>query len=52
VSGALIEETNVDRIASIDLAMYQVPLKAAVSDAKVLTGRQKPLAHIGMLSTH
>lgn len=40
----------VDPIKRLEVALYQVPLKHAVSDAKVLTGRQKPLSHIGMLT--
>lgn len=39
-----------DPIKQLTVALYQVPLKNAVSDAKVLTGRQKPLSHIGMLT--
>jgi L-alanine-DL-glutamate epimerase-like enolase superfamily enzyme len=39
----------VDRIQRVEVALYQVPLKVAVSDAKVLTGRQRPLSHIGLL---
>ena len=43
---------NVDRIEHVEVALYKVPLKVAVSDAKVLTGKQKPLSHIGMLTAH
>ena len=39
-----------DPIKHVEVSLYQVPLKKAVSDAKVLTGRQKPLTHIGMLT--
>ena len=39
-----------DPIRQLEVCLYQVPLKTAVSDAKVLTGRQKPLSHIGMLT--
>lgn len=39
-----------DPIKQLTVALYQVPLKNAVSDAKVLTGCQKPLSHIGMLT--
>ena len=38
-----------DRIAHVDVALYQVPLKKPASDAKVLTGRQRPLSHISLL---
>ena len=39
-----------DPIRTVEVALYQVPLAKAVSDAKVLTGRQKPLAHVDMLT--
>ncbi|MDD2882277.1 MAG: mandelate racemase/muconate lactonizing enzyme family protein [Rhodoferax sp.] len=39
-----------DRVKHVEVSLYQVPLKTPVSDAKVLTGRQKPLSHIGMLT--
>jgi len=39
-----------DPIKTVEIALYQVPLKNPVSDAKVLTGRQKPLAHVDMLT--
>jgi len=32
-----------DPIKPIEMSLYLVPLKVSVSDAKVLTGRQKPL---------
>jgi L-alanine-DL-glutamate epimerase-like enolase superfamily enzyme len=35
-----------DRIASIELSHVVLPLAAPVSDAKVLTGRQKPLTEV------
>lgn len=38
-----------DTIQTVDVALYQVPLRHALSDAKVLTGRQKPLAAVDML---
>jgi len=40
----------VDPIKHVEVALYQVPLGKAVSDAKVLTGRQRPLSHVGMLT--
>ncbi|NML48304.1 mandelate racemase/muconate lactonizing enzyme family protein [Ramlibacter sp. G-1-2-2] len=39
-----------DPIQTVEVALYQVPLKKAVSDAKVLTGRQRPLAHVDLLT--
>ncbi|SEH00134.1 L-alanine-DL-glutamate epimerase [Nonomuraea solani] len=39
-----------DRIASVRLGHYAVPLAFAVSDAKVATGRQRPLTHIDVLT--
>jgi L-talarate/galactarate dehydratase len=39
-----------DRVKHVEVSLYQVPLKAAVSDAKVLTGRQRPLSHVAMLT--
>src|SRR5258706_1563171 len=39
-----------DRIQYVEVGLYQVPLKQAVSDAKVLTGRQKPLSHVALLT--
>lgn len=38
-----------DRIKHVEVSLYQVPLKSPVSDAKVLTGRQRPLSHVAML---
>ena len=39
-----------DRIIRIELGLYDVPLAFAVSDAKVLTGRQKPMAEVSVLT--
>jgi L-alanine-DL-glutamate epimerase-like enolase superfamily enzyme len=39
----------VDPIKTIEVTLNQVPLKQALSDAKVLTGRQRPLAHVDLL---
>lgn len=44
------DETHMDTIRKVELALYQVPLKQALSDAKVLTGRQQPLAHVDLLT--
>src|SRR5690349_15388875 len=38
-----------DRIAWIKLSLILLPLKAPISDAKVLTGRQRPLTEVAML---
>jgi L-alanine-DL-glutamate epimerase-like enolase superfamily enzyme len=38
-----------DRIGRIDLSLILLPLAAPISDAKVLTGRQKPLTEVAML---
>jgi L-talarate/galactarate dehydratase len=39
-----------DTIRKVELGLYQVPLKQALSDAKVLTGRQQPLSHVDLLT--
>lgn len=39
-----------DPIKTVEVALYQIPLKQPLSDAKVLTGRQKPLAQVDMLT--
>lgn len=38
-----------DRITAITLSLAFVPLATPISDAKVLTGRQKPLTRVAML---
>lgn len=38
-----------DRIESIDLSLVILPLAAPISDAKVLTGRQRPLTEIAFI---
>ena len=38
-----------DAISKVHISLVRVPLEAATSDAKVLTGRQKPLTEIGLL---
>ncbi|MBJ7221051.1 MULTISPECIES: L-talarate/galactarate dehydratase [unclassified Brenneria] len=40
---------NIDRIRCIKLSSVTVPLKSAVSDAKVLTGRQNALKDVSLL---
>jgi L-talarate/galactarate dehydratase len=41
--------TRNDRIASVKLSLVYLPLAAPISDAKVLTGRQKPLTEVAFL---
>ena len=38
-----------DRISSLKISSCYLPLANPVSDAKVLTGRQKPMTEIAML---
>jgi L-alanine-DL-glutamate epimerase-like enolase superfamily enzyme len=40
---------NTDPIQSVEVSLCRVPLPQAVSDAKVSTGRQKPLTHVDLL---
>lgn len=42
-------EATMDAIAHIRLSLIFLPLKSPISDAKVLTGRQKPLTEVAML---
>ncbi|SDL25398.1 galactarate dehydratase /L-talarate dehydratase [Glycomyces sambucus] len=42
-------EASTDRIASVRISHTVLPLKGAISDAKVLTGRQKPLTEVPFL---
>jgi len=42
-------DTAPDRIARLDLSLVFLPLKAPISDAKVTTGRQKPLTEVAFL---
>nr|WP_042198740.1 mandelate racemase/muconate lactonizing enzyme family protein [Kibdelosporangium sp. MJ126-NF4]CEL23524.1 L-talarate dehydratase @ Galactarate dehydratase [Kibdelosporangium sp. MJ126-NF4]CTQ89138.1 L-talarate dehydratase @ Galactarate dehydratase (EC 4.2.1.42) [Kibdelosporangium sp. MJ126-NF4] len=41
--------TTIDRISRIRISSVTLPLPAAISDAKVLTGRQQPMTEIAML---
>ena len=41
--------SSVDRIARIEVSLAFLPLKQPVSDAKVSTGRQKPLTEVAFL---
>jgi L-talarate/galactarate dehydratase len=38
-----------DRIASVTLSSVTLPLPTAISDAKVLTGRQRPMTEVALL---
>ncbi len=38
-----------DPIQRVTISLCQVPLQRPVSDAKVLTGRQRPLSHVALL---
>jgi hypothetical protein len=42
-------EVSQDRITWVGLSLALLPLKSPISDAKVLTGRQKPLNEIAIL---
>ena len=42
-------EASTDAISSVTLSLAFLPLAAPVSDAKVLTARQKPLTEIAVL---
>ena len=41
--------TPADRISSIRLSSCYLPLATPISDAKVFTGRQKPMTEVAML---
>ncbi|MEB3371469.1 L-talarate/galactarate dehydratase [Saccharopolyspora mangrovi] len=43
------ESATLDRITGIELSSVTLPLPTAISDAKVLTGRQKPMTEVAML---
>ncbi|MFI0814719.1 mandelate racemase/muconate lactonizing enzyme family protein [Streptomyces sp. NPDC021098] len=42
-------EASTDRVSAIRLSLVYLPLRAPISDAKVLTGRQKPLTEVAFL---
>ncbi|AXG81275.1 L-talarate/galactarate dehydratase [Streptomyces paludis] len=42
-------EASLDRISAVRVSLVRLPLHAPISDAKVLTGRQKPLTEIAFL---
>jgi L-talarate/galactarate dehydratase len=48
-AGMAVGEASTDRIEWIKLSLVSLPLAAPISDAKVLTGRQKPLTEIAFL---
>jgi L-alanine-DL-glutamate epimerase-like enolase superfamily enzyme len=48
-AGLAVGEASTDSIAWIKLSLVSLPLAAPISDAKVLTGRQKPLTEIAFL---
>jgi L-talarate/galactarate dehydratase len=48
-AGLVAGEAMADRITWIKLSLIFLPLTAPISDAKVLTGRQKPLTEIAFL---
>lgn len=49
LAGLAPGEATTDRIAWVKLSLILLPLKAPISDAKVLTGRQRPLTEVAML---
>jgi L-alanine-DL-glutamate epimerase-like enolase superfamily enzyme len=49
VAGLTAGEATTDRIAWVKTSLVFLPLAAPISDAKVLTGRQKPLTEIAFL---
>jgi L-talarate/galactarate dehydratase len=49
LAGLAPGEATTDIIAHIRLSLIFLPLKSPISDAKVLTGRQKPLTEVAML---
>ncbi len=49
LSGLSPGAATTDRIAWVKLSLILLPLKSPISDAKVLTGRQRPLTEVAML---
>ena len=45
----LADLATADRIERVDLSLAYLPLKTPISDAKVLTGRQKPLTEVAFV---
>ncbi len=48
-AGLAAGEASTDRIEWVKLSLVFLPLATPISDAKVLTGRQKPLTEIAFL---
>jgi len=48
-AGLAAGEATTDRIECIGLSLVFLPLKTPISDAKVLTGRQKPLTEVAFV---
>jgi hypothetical protein len=40
---------QLDRITAVTLSSVLLPLECAVSDAKVFTGRQRPMTEVALL---
>ena len=49
VKAATAGEATLDRIAHVALSSVTLPLATPISDAKVLTGRQKPMTEVAFL---
>ena len=48
-SNATGSDAHVDQISSVRLSSVRLPLRQPISDAKVLTGRQRPMSEVMML---
>lgn len=49
LAGLTIGPATQDAVTNVDLSLVLVPLAEPISDAKVLTGRQKPLTEVAIL---
>lgn len=49
LAGLAAGPATLDAIAAVDLSLVMLPLAEPISDAKVLTGRQKPLTEVAIL---
>jgi L-alanine-DL-glutamate epimerase-like enolase superfamily enzyme len=49
IAGSAYRQPVLDRIAAVTLSSVTLPLPAAISDAKVFTGRQRPMTEVAML---
>src|SRR5690606_2340795 len=47
--GPTVTGDRPDEVSSVRLALVHLPLAAPISDAKVLTGRQRPLTKVAVL---